>query len=403
MAGARPAAGYGLAPFFGIGRPLPPTERVTVLRRSVRDGTTAGAERAARSASHCVCSVRRARRADRRDHARTAREDGAAAAYLAARRRVARRVSHGARRVRSRQPRGVAARPEPARASESPGVIDAHWGDVPGGDGAELAALAGQRDVGDGRAGDTGVRAIQRTAGASRDGRPAMRRLPLLLFAVLMAARVAAAQQPETIEYYGQDVMGSIRIAWDANGNVIGRHDYLPFGKRLFTNAAMPKEGFGGQEKDAQTDEGYFHARMLQFRLGRFGSPDPVAVLENPQTLNRYSYATNNPEALVDPEGALASSGTECTWVEVEVEGGLSAQLNCPLKNSGGGGSSVLSDFFDFLAWAALHTVDTLVGTVGVDGGELSPTPSTAYKPSPAVETALDTALLVAAVITPVK
>src|SRR5262249_30260868 len=65
--------------------------------------------------------------------------------------------------------------------------------------------------------------------------------------------------------------------------------------------------------------------------------------------------------------------------------------------------SSVLSDFFDFLAWAALHTVDTLVGTVGVDGGELSPTPSTAYKPSPAVETALDTALLVAAVITPVK
>ena len=80
-----------------------------------------------------------------------------------------------------------------------------------------------------------------------------MRRL-LLVLALLMPA-VAHAQTPaETVEYYGTDAIGSIRIVWDANGNVVGRKDYAPFGRPLFPMPAMPKEGFGAQEKDDETD-----------------------------------------------------------------------------------------------------------------------------------------------------
>jgi hypothetical protein len=38
--------------------------------------------------------------------------------------------------------------------------------------------------------------------------------------------------------------------------------------------------------------------------MGRFMSPDPMGGhLEDPQTLNRYAYARNNPTSLTDPMG----------------------------------------------------------------------------------------------------
>jgi RHS repeat-associated protein len=128
-------------------------------------------------------------------------------------------------------------------------------------------------------------------------------RLLLLCFALLMPA-VASAQQAETIEYYGTDAIGSIRIVWDPNGNVLGRQDYAPFGKALFPIPAMPKEGFVGNEQDAETDQGNFHARMFEARTGRFTRPDPIGGgLFAPQAWNRYAYALNRPEALTDASG----------------------------------------------------------------------------------------------------
>jgi RHS repeat-associated protein len=128
----------------------------------------------------------------------------------------------------------------------------------------------------------------------------------LVLVALLALPRVAAAQQAETIEYYGQDVIGSIRIVYDANGNVIGRQDFTPFGTPVQVTPPVPKEGFGGQEKDDEANEAYFHARMLQTRLARFGSPDPVeSGVEDPQLWNRYAYASNRPLWFVDPTGLM--------------------------------------------------------------------------------------------------
>jgi len=52
----------------------------------------------------------------------------------------------------------------------------------------------------------------------------------LLALALVTLPRVAAEQQAETVEYYGSDVIGSIRIVFDAYGNLIGRQDFTPFG-----------------------------------------------------------------------------------------------------------------------------------------------------------------------------
>ena len=66
-----------------------------------------------------------------------------------------------------------------------------------------------------------------------------------------------------------------------------------------------------GKERDAESGLDYFGARYYAPRMGRFMSPDwsaqeepvPYAKLDDPQTLNLYSYIRNNPLTGVDADG----------------------------------------------------------------------------------------------------
>ncbi len=66
-----------------------------------------------------------------------------------------------------------------------------------------------------------------------------------------------------------------------------------------------------GKERDSESGNDYFGARYYSSSMGRFMSPDwskepeavPYANLDNPQTLNLYSYAGNNPLIHIDADG----------------------------------------------------------------------------------------------------
>ena len=132
-----------------------------------------------------------------------------------------------------------------------------------------------------------------------------MKRL-LVAIGFLALPGLAFAQQAETIEYYATDAIGSIRIVYDGTGNVIGRQDFTPFGTSIPVGT-LPKEGFGGNEKDDETQQTYFHARSLATRTGRFSQPDAVqAGLFEPQRWNRYAYALSNPLRYTDRLGMSA-------------------------------------------------------------------------------------------------
>jgi RHS repeat-associated protein len=68
---------------------------------------------------------------------------------------------------------------------------------------------------------------------------------------------------------------------------------------------------YTGKERDAESGLDYFGARMYSSSMGRFMSPDwssnpvpiPFVHLENPQTLNLYSYVQNNPLSRTDKDG----------------------------------------------------------------------------------------------------
>jgi RHS repeat-associated protein len=107
-------------------------------------------------------------------------------------------------------------------------------------------------------------------------------------------------------------------------GNIIGCHDYLPFGQEIpaswgsRTASCYSQTGdttikFTGQVRDTDTtpDLDYFGARYFSSAQGRWMSPDwadkpepvPYGKLNNPQSLNLYGYVLNNAMSQKDDDG----------------------------------------------------------------------------------------------------
>ncbi len=85
-----------------------------------------------------------------------------------------------------------------------------------------------------------------------------------------------------------------------------------PFGDYQWSAGVDETEQhFTGKERDVESGLDYFPARYYNSYMGRFMSPDwsaqeepvPYAKLDDPQTLNLYSYVRNNPLSGVDPDG----------------------------------------------------------------------------------------------------
>lgn len=136
-----------------------------------------------------------------------------------------------------------------------------------------------------------------------------------IVLALLMASGLATSAFAQTIEYYHLDALGSVRAVTNESGNVIERHDYLPFGEECTTgacaaNASLPGDQprqYTGKERDAETGLDYFGARYYAAGTGRFTTVDPLYTwtdnLADPDRWNRYAYARNNPLRYVDPDG----------------------------------------------------------------------------------------------------
>jgi len=126
---------------------------------------------------------------------------------------------------------------------------------------------------------------------------------------------VAIAHPPSgPVNYLFQDHLGGEHIVTDATGNLCQDIDTLPFGSEArFNTACDSSYRFAGMERDDEISSNvdYAGARYYDNRLGRFLSPDwaahpepvPYASIDNPQTLNLYSYVQNNPTSFVDPDG----------------------------------------------------------------------------------------------------
>ena len=107
--------------------------------------------------------------------------------------------------------------------------------------------------------------------------------------------------------YHLTDHLGSIRVVFDADGEILERNDYYAFGLR-WENSASPisdnRYRYNGKEEQAFVNVPYtdYGARMYdpKYRLS-WGSVDPSAEKYYP--VGPYIFCLNNPIRLIDPDG----------------------------------------------------------------------------------------------------
>jgi RHS repeat-associated protein len=116
--------------------------------------------------------------------------------------------------------------------------------------------------------------------------------------------RFAQARGAE-VTYFVQDHLHSTSASLAPDGTLSESGAYLPFGAdRTPASVTATSYGFTDQERDRSTGFYNYDARQYDPEASRFISPD--SLLPNPydpQQLNRYAYARNNPLKYVDPSG----------------------------------------------------------------------------------------------------
>jgi RHS repeat-associated protein len=131
----------------------------------------------------------------------------------------------------------------------------------------------------------------------------------------------------EPVTYIHTDVLGSPVARTDADGRLISRTRYEPYGATA--SGAEPTVGFTGHVNDADTGLVYMQQRYYDPVAGRFLSIDPVTADSNTGgSFNRYAYTNNSPYKYIDPDGrnpAVLPAAAGGTMVCGPICGGIAA------------------------------------------------------------------------------
>jgi RHS repeat-associated protein len=122
-------------------------------------------------------------------------------------------------------------------------------------------------------------------------------------YRTLSLLTVTTGQATERVTFYHNDALGSPVAATDANGTLLWRESYAPYGKRL-TREAGSKDTVWYTGKPEDVGLIYFGARWYDPDIGRFMAMDPIGFdPENIHSFGRYAYANDNPYKFHDPDG----------------------------------------------------------------------------------------------------
>ncbi|WP_200896779.1 RHS repeat domain-containing protein [Methanosarcina sp. 2.H.A.1B.4] len=127
-----------------------------------------------------------------------------------------------------------------------------------------------------------------------------------------------AKETSEGMEWYLSDHIGSTSLMVDETGHEVERTDYFPYGQ--VRSGGLEKYGFTGQENDDDTGLMYYGARYYSPEYRVFVQPDTLLPDPyNPQALNRYSYALNNPVKYTDPSGHIVDTALDAAFILMDL------------------------------------------------------------------------------------
>lgn len=103
--------------------------------------------------------------------------------------------------------------------------------------------------------------------------------------------------------YLLTDALGSSKALTDANGAVVQRYDYTPYGQTQATQSGFDNPyQYTGRELD-ESGLYYYRARYYHPGMARFISEDPIGLAGG---MNTYAYVNGDPISYLDPLGLWA-------------------------------------------------------------------------------------------------
>lgn len=172
------------------------------------------------------------------------------------------------------------------------------------------------------------------------------------------------------VRVYHYDARGNTVALSDDTGNVVATIEYSPFGERIrslgIVDTPFTLSGLFGVVTD---DQGlsWMRYRWYNPQIRRFITEDAhFGNILNPESLNRYAYAGNNPISSVDPEG-------EAPWVLIGAAVGatvsLAVELTTDLIDDGQINNGVGDYVAAALGGAVSGAIITACPTCGALGG----------------------------------
>ncbi len=142
-----------------------------------------------------------------------------------------------------------------------------------------------------------------------------MRKMPtgLFLTVFLLTLTGSVRAQTSTKHYYYTDPQGTVLAKADAQGNIVERYEYTPYGVSVPSVGTVPNgPGYTGHVHDPESNLVYMQHRYYDPVMGRFLSRDAVPPQPgNLAYINRYAYVGNNPIMHTDPSGDYICTGSQ--------------------------------------------------------------------------------------------
>ncbi|MBI4118579.1 MAG: RHS repeat-associated core domain-containing protein [Parcubacteria group bacterium] len=186
----------------------------------------------------------------------------------------------------------------------------------------------------------------------------------------VLLATVDGNGSATTTSFAHNDHLGSVTVTTDEDGDVLSARDYHPFGSERVSTGDPLERAFIGERLDTETELNYLNSRYYRSLQGQFLSQDPIfwgnpanQNLENPQSLNSYSYGENNPINKSDPTG-------KCPQCIIGAGAGMLGQYGYDVYNNISANGFSASAFYSGLSSPETYAVRAIQGAiVGGTGG----------------------------------
>jgi len=212
-----------------------------------------------------------------------------------------------------------------------------------------------------------------------------------------VAFYTVASNGAQTAHFQHQDWLGTERMrtsySYTGSSSIEGTFTSMPWGDGLAQTTSGGTDAdtnhFATLDHDTESNTDHAEFRQYSNTQGRFLSPDPYDGSydpTNPQSMNRYVYAMNNPLSNIDPSGrdciydnGFGSYTTEYGDCASTSDGGY--YINCEGCLNGVTVTGIIQDQNPNIVDLAAYT--TSAGLYSVNGNLLDPTASISVNANP--------------------